>query len=992
MSVVPGQFAGYFVALYGYSPFPWQQRLLDTVVTEGWPKTLALPTASGKTACIDIALFALACGAVNAPRRIFFVVDRRVIVDEAFNRARAISKALMHPQSAILREVADALRGGQDSDPLAVFQLRGGVYRDDAWARTPVQPTVICSTVDQIGSRLLFRSYGANPYIWPLHAGLAANDSLILLDEAHCSNPFRQTLDAIERYRKWADQPVPTPFARVVLSATPGIFDEEPFLLQEDDHAHPVLSRRLIARKPARLVECKKEKTATKAFAAKLVGEAHLLATQGARRVGIIVNRVATARYVFGLLKTPVNRKALFIGRMRPLDRDELMRRWQPVFRAGSEEVVEEPCFVVATQCLEVGADLDFDALVTECASLDALRQRFGRLFRLGELSDPAQDVQSHQVATVLMPAADVRKGKHADEDPIYGPALAATWKWLNSKANDGVFDFGINAVDRHFPDDAKVRTVFLSDEQLLPWVPDAPVMLPAHVDCWVQTSPAPVPEPEPALFFHGPRNTPPDVQVCWRLDLDDAEPDDWLNIVALLPPASGECMSVPIHVVRRWLKGEDAGVIADVDTADQGDETDGIDSGRQVPPFVLVWRGEERSEVYAQSDDAVLRPGDTIVVPVSAGGWSVFGAILENEDGQPIQGDCGDEANLRARARAVIRMHPALLARFPEVEARSHLQALLGPRGVHEDFSTPEMKDELKLCLRSLAESLAVMPNPERRQWAWLHVAASHLAKGSFDIEAYPTKGLVLTGRRKLTSKEREGLQQTGAVDETDFSTEDDSASFTTQIKLPAHLAGVAKFARRFAIGCGLPKELVADIELAASLHDLGKADPRFQAWLRGGLPFPLAQQFADLLAKSGGPSNATARRRARERAGYPAGGRHELLSVRLVESDPDILSAANDPELVLHLIASHHGRCRPFAPVVDDSTPVEVSITVDGRALQCLSDTRLERLDSGIAERFWILVRRYGWWGLAYLEAIHVLADHRCSESELCNAGQAI
>jgi hypothetical protein len=78
------EFPVFFHALWSYDPFPWQRMLAERLVEGEWPKALDLPTAAGKTACIDIAIHALAAQAEKpvwertAPRRIWFVADRRI--------------------------------------------------------------------------------------------------------------------------------------------------------------------------------------------------------------------------------------------------------------------------------------------------------------------------------------------------------------------------------------------------------------------------------------------------------------------------------------------------------------------------------------------------------------------------------------------------------------------------------------------------------------------------------------------------------------------------------------------------------------------------------------------------------------------------------------------------------------------------------------------------------------------------------------------------
>lgn len=912
------RFADFYQAVYGYEPFPWQERLARRVCAGDWPRVIALPTAAGKTTCIDIAVFALACRAKNAPRRIFFIVDRRIVVDQAQRHAEQLMRALDRAPNGILHEVANSLRAlAQDRRPLDVYALRAGMYRETAWVRSPLQPTVIASTVDQVGSRLLFRGYGVSDSMKPIHAGLVGNDSLILLDEAHCARPFDQTMRAVERYREWGERDGRPPFRFVSMTATPGgeVPPDQIERDQADDQAHPVLGRRIAASKPATLVVAGKAtgKKWQLELVKELAGQARALAEGGDKAVGIIVNRVATARMLARELGPDV---VLLTGRMRPLDRDRVFdERLRPLL---SNADGTPPQFVVGTQCLEVGADFDFHALVTECASLDALRQRFGRLNRVA---------RRDQSKAVVVARAD--QTEDSSDDPVYGASLAETWKWLNERATGEVIDVGIAAMREH------TATLTQSDfDRLNAPAQDAPVLFPAHLDCWVQTSPIPTPDPDPALFLHGRQSGIPDVQIVLRADLGD-DPTRWAEIVTLCPPSSSETVPVRIDVFRKWLAGQesrDDSSDVEGDSVGDADVEEGIGERR-----ALRWRGPNDRRTAIVSDPTEdVRPNETFVIRAGEAGVGGLGDFLTLPPA-----DYGDLAFQRSRDRAVLRLTPALysLSDVEELEADD---------------------DEFESKLTGVLDSLARDDAPD-----WQRRAASHLRSvRNRTVEPHPLGGWVVTGRRRLRQFDPE------------FVEDDESYQSAGQpVTLEAHSRGVTEYARRFAAGCGLSVETYA---LAGQFHDVGKLDPRFQAMLQNRSPRTAAPPP---LAKSG-RANMTPREREEARAvhRFPKGGRHELLSAALV-------ATKTDDDLLLHLIATHHGTARPFAGPVEENDfarrPFPAPLFGQTFALDSSAQDPAG-WNAILPERFWRIVRKFGWWGAPYREAVFRLADQAESRAE--------
>lgn len=164
-------------------------------------------------------------------------------------------------------------------------------------------------------------------------------------------------------------------------------------------------------------------------------------------------------------------------------------------------------------------------------------------------------------------------------------------------------------------------------------------------------------------------------------------------------------------------------------------------------------------------------------------------------------------------------------------------------------------------------------------------------------------------------------------------------------------HVADVVNRTQEIVANLPLNDELKVAIVIAAKHHDHGKRRRLFQRVLGNSNP-------CVWLAKSG-------RRGTRVAETY----RHEFGSLLDVLSEPDFLALPADrQELVLHLIATHHGRARPHFTQEEAFDPEHPACDA-------------ERIAAETPRRFAQLQRRYGRWGLAYLESLLRAADWAAS-----------
>ncbi len=97
------------------------------------------------------------------------------------------------------------------------------------------------------------------------------------------------------------------------------------------------------------------------------------------KKILIVANKVARSQDLFISLhnKYPQVDKMLIHSRFKRSNRAALETKLKEQFNES-----KTACIVVATQVVEVSLDISFDLMITDCAPIDALIQRFGRINR----------------------------------------------------------------------------------------------------------------------------------------------------------------------------------------------------------------------------------------------------------------------------------------------------------------------------------------------------------------------------------------------------------------------------------------------------------------------------------------------------------------------------------------------------------------------------------------------------------------------------------
>jgi CRISPR-associated endonuclease/helicase Cas3 len=920
-----------FLALTGYKPLAWQKRLFLDMFASNVPEAIDIPTGLGKTSVIPIWLLALSAQAANGspalPRRLVYVVDRRTVVDQATDVTIGIRCRLMADKPcAIVEKICEGLRSlAVDPDlPLAISTLRGQFVDNGDWRADPARPAIIVGTIDMVGSRLLFSGYGVSRKMRPYHAGLLGADALFVLDEAHLVPPFEKLLEAIEiggnnfGPRAEEDRKIIPLFKLLSLSATGRTRPGEIFRLSDADLDDEIVKKRLEAKKTIEFVAASKQNLEDV-----LADQAWRLADGGSANIRCLIycdsretaentkkkiEALAKGDKSKGIAKVEV-RTELFVGARRVKERDDA-KDWlvRHGFLAGSDAPRERPAFLIATSAGEVGVDIDADHVVCDLVPWERMVQRLGRVNRRGD----------GNARVIIIDEGEPKPKRPDDLTPkekrqiISYRALAV----VNELPKDSVgFDVSTGALR-----DLKLRAERDNDlrtriDNATTPAPLRPGLSRALVDAWSMTSLVEhTGRPEIEPWLRGwIEDDKPQTTLVWRkylpvrIEGGSASKIEIEDFFEAAPPHTSEKLETETYRVVEWLVARASAALKAKDrSTEQGNEPD-------VEEF-------EKSDLEQKASPSPKPLGEDDIVVFA------LTPALDRRKIYELRDFAEDDDGKKVKERLNRELAGATLV----IDAR--LRGLRSGLLDTTNNEVPSTADGAGNWLDSLTDG-----SPVVRFHFYPPAAAGAKKRNAREAYAFVT-------RRSLEGEDLE------VIPIETWTTEESRAASRNPQLLTDHQSLAERTAFAIADSVGLSGDNKAAMAIAARLHDEGKKAKRWQ------LAFN-APRDGGIYAKTTGPINQV----------LLDGYRHEFGSLEAVAKDEGFAALPkNLQDLVLHLVAAHHGYARPIIATTgcEDAPP-----------------SALEERARDVALRFARLQKRWGPWGLAWWETLLRAADQKAS-----------
>jgi len=372
-----------FTKATGFKPYPWQSKL---ALRDEPARVILAPTGAGKTEAVLL----------DWLWRRRFHPDRKMRESTPRRLVLALPMRVLVDQAATrVKTALGRLRGTSDvAEEIAVYQLMGGAA-DDSWVLAPSADAVLVGTIDMLLSRALNRGFGRGRASWPIDFGLLNNDCVWVLDEVQLMDAAVATSCQLQAFR--SSFGVAAPVRTAWMSAT-----LEPSWIETIDHDVPPEERFASVESDDRSGEL-----GARLSAPKVVAREHADPTRPDQIAGIVLREHAALadvpdapRLTLALVNTVERAVALYrVLQERAGDGVDLLllhSRFRPADRQRHvehllEQLPEGGRIVVSTQVIEAGIDLDAGAVTTELAPWASLVQRAGRLNRAGtRRSSPA--------------------------------------------------------------------------------------------------------------------------------------------------------------------------------------------------------------------------------------------------------------------------------------------------------------------------------------------------------------------------------------------------------------------------------------------------------------------------------------------------------------------------------------------------------------------------------------------------------------------------